>query len=63
MNAVILKETKMKKKVNENASSGATSAGAIASVSGGLNYPLLKRVPPTNFFGYKEVKMDKKDKK
>lgn len=52
------------KKINENASAGATSAGAIASVSGGLNYPLLKRLPPSNFFGYKEVKMDdKKDKK
>ncbi len=51
----------MKKKVNENASGGATSAGGIASVSTGLNYPLLKRMPPTNFFGYKEVKL-KKDK-
>lgn len=51
-----------KKKVNENASSGATSAGGIASVSTGLNYPLLSRMPPTNFFGYKEVKV-KKDKK
>lgn len=52
----------MKKKFNENASSGATSAGAIASVSTGLNYPLLTRLPPTNFFGYKEVKINK-DKK
>lgn len=51
------------KKLKENASAGATSAGAIASVSGGLHYPLLKRLPPSNFFGYKEVKMDKKDKK
>lgn len=51
----------MKKKVNENASAGATSAGSVASVSTGLNYPLLKRMPPTNFFGYKEVKI-KKDK-
>lgn len=51
----------MKKKVNENASAGATSAGSVASVSSGLNYPLLKRMPPTNFFGYKEVKL-KKDK-
>lgn len=52
----------MKKNIKENASSGATSSGAIASVSGGLNYPLLKRLPPSNFFGYKEYKI-KKDKK
>ena len=51
-----------KKKVNENASSGATSSGSIASVGSGLNYPLLKRMPPTNFFGYKEVKMKKDNK-
>lgn len=50
-----------KKKVNENASSGATSAGGIASVSGGLNYPLITRMPKTNFFGYKEYKGKKKD--
>ena len=49
----------MKKKVNENASAGATSAGSVASVAGGLNYPLLKRLPPSNFFGYKEVDMKK----
>lgn len=53
----------MKKKISENASSGSTSAGGIASVSSGLNYPLLSRLPPSNFFGYKEVKVDKKDKK
>lgn len=53
----------MKKNIKENASAGATSAGSIASVSSGLNYPLLKRMPPSNFFGYKEVKLDKKDKK
>lgn len=50
-----------KKKVNENASAGATSAGSIASVSGGLNYPLITRMPKTNFFGYKEYKPKKKD--
>ncbi|AQW88816.1 hypothetical protein FDH34_gp291 [Serratia phage BF] len=50
------------KKINENASSGATSAGGIASVSGGLNYPLISRLPPTNFFGYKEYKPKKKKK-
>lgn len=51
----------MKKKLKENSSVGATSAGSIASVSTGLHYPLLKRIPPTNFFGYKEYKI-KKDK-
>lgn len=50
----------MKKKVNENASAGATSSGSIASASGGLNYPLITRMPKTNFFGYKEYKKDKK---
>lgn len=47
----------MKNKIKENASAGATSAGAVASVSTGLNYPLLRRMPPTNFFGYKEYKV------
>ncbi len=52
----------MKKKiVNENASAGATSSGSIASVSGGLNYPLITRLPKSNFFGYKEYKGKKKD--
>lgn len=50
----------MKKKIKENASAGATSAGAVASVSTGLNYPLLRRMPPTNFFGYKEYKVKNK---
>lgn len=50
-----------KKKIDENASSGATSAGSVASVSGGLNYPLITRMPKTNFFGYKEYKSKKKD--
>jgi|AGFS01.1.fsa_nt_gi hypothetical protein len=54
----------MSKKLKENASSGATSAGAIASVSSGLHFPLMKRLPATNLFGgYTEVKMDKKEKK
>lgn len=47
-----------KQKIQENASAGATSAGAVASVSSGLNYPLLKRMPKNNFFGYKEYKKD-----
>lgn len=53
----------MSKKLKENASSGATSAGSIASVSSGLNFPLLKRLPATNIFGgYTEVKVkNKKD--
>ena len=40
----------MKKKVNESASAGATSAGSIASTPGGLNFPLIRRMPPTNIF-------------
>ena len=60
----VIKVTDMKKnKLKENASAGSTSAGAIASVSTGLNYPLLRRMPPTNFFGYKVVETQKqKDK-
>lgn len=50
------------KKINENASAGSTSAGNIASVSTGLNFPLLKRLPPSNFFGYKEYKIKNKGK-
>lgn len=55
----------MSKKLKENASTGSTSSGNIASVSGGLNFPLLKRLPATNIFGgYKEIKVkDSKDKK
>lgn len=49
----------MKKKVDESASAGATSAGAIATVSNGLNYPLTRRIPPTNFFGYVEWDTEK----
>lgn len=48
------------KKLKENATAGATSAGGIASVSTGLNFPLLTRMPKSNFFGYKEVKDKKK---
>lgn len=44
------------KKITENASAGATSAGNIASVSSGLNFPLITRLPKTNFFGYKVYK-------
>lgn len=50
-----------KSKVNESASAGATSAGAIATVANGLHYPLTKRIPPTNFFGY--VEWDTKNNK
>lgn len=52
---------KKKTKLKENASAGTTSAGAVASVSTGLNYPLLRRMPPTNFFGYKVVETKNKD--
>lgn len=48
-----------KRKLEENASAGATSAGGIATVTGGLNYPLLTRLPKSNFFGYKEYKSKK----
>ena len=40
-----------RKKINESASSGATSAGGIASVASGVNFPLHRRIPPTNIFG------------
>lgn len=52
-----------KKKINETASSGATSSGAIATNAAGFNYPLHKRLPPTNLFGYKEYDIDKETKK
>lgn len=58
----VIREIDMKKKnIKENASSGATSAGAIASVSTGLHYPLHRRLPPTDFFGYKVVETKDKD--
>ncbi|AUS02601.1 hypothetical protein NVP2275O_020 [Vibrio phage 2.275.O._10N.286.54.E11] len=41
----------MKKQMKESATGGGTSAGAIASVPGGFNFPLHKRIPPTNLFG------------
>lgn len=52
------------KKINENASSGATSAGAIASVPGVLNNSIIRRIPPTNIFGgYSPVNTPKTKKK
>lgn len=50
------------KKIDENASAGATSAGGIASVSSGLHFPLVTRLPKSNFFGYKEYKQTPKKK-
>lgn len=44
------------KKLSENASAGATSAGNIASVNTGLHFPIITRIPKSNFFGYKEYK-------
>lgn len=52
-----------KKKINETASAGATSAGAIATNASGFNFPLNKRLPPTNLFGYTEYDIDKETKK
>ena len=49
------------KKINESATSGSTSAGAIANVSTGLNHSMIKRMPPTNIFGgYSTVPDQKK---
>lgn len=53
---------KNKNKLEETASMGATSSGGIATVVGTLNYPLQKRLPPTNLFGYEEVDQDGKPK-
>lgn len=50
----------MKKNIKENSSAGSTSSGSIASNVCGLHYPLITRLPKTNFFGMKEYK--KKDK-
>ncbi|WEM33352.1 hypothetical protein EJP02_291 [Escherichia phage EJP2] len=47
--------SKKTKKLKENASAGATSAGAIASVPTGLHYSILMRIPKSDFFGYSEV--------
>lgn len=57
----------MTKRIDETSSSGATSAGSIATVVGGndkngLNYSLLTRVPKPEFKGYTEYKT-KEDKK
>lgn len=37
-------------KLNESASAGATSAGAVATVAQPLNYSLQRRLPPTTLF-------------
>lgn len=37
-------------KINENATSGATSAGQVASVAQPLNYSIQRRLPPTLLF-------------
>lgn len=51
-------------KLNESASSGATSSGGIATVVQPLNFPLIRRLPNSNIFGYvDEVGQDKKKKK
>lgn len=54
-----------KKKLSEAASSGGTSAGSIASVPSGFNFPIITRLPPSNMFGYSEYKPkeEKEDKK
>lgn len=52
-----------KKKINETATAGATSSGAIATNTGGFNYPLHKRLPATNLFGYTEYDIEKETKK
>ncbi len=36
------------KKLNETASDGATSAGAIATTNNGLHFPRARRLPTTN---------------
>lgn len=36
--------------LNENATSGATSAGNVASIAQPLNYSIQRRLPPTNIF-------------
>lgn len=51
------------KKLSENASSGSTSAGSIASVPSGFNFPIITRLPPSNMFGYSEYKPKEEDKK
>lgn len=51
-------------KINESASGGATSAGAIATVPSGLNFPLQRRLPPTTLFGTADnIQQPAKEKK
>ena len=50
-----------KRKIDEDASAGATSSGAIASTSTGLHFPLLNRLPPINVFPAKDKIKKKKD--
>lgn len=52
----------MKKDIKESSTAGATSAGAIATVSTGLNFPLLTRLPKTDIYGYSEYKGSEKKK-
>lgn len=42
------------KKIKESATAGATTAGGIATVNTGANFPIFSRLPKSNFFGYKE---------
>ncbi len=42
----------MKKKLDESATGGATSAGAVATVATPLNFSMQRRIGPTNLFGY-----------
>lgn len=55
----------MRKKLDETATGGATSAGAVATVVAPLNFSMQRRLPPTNLFGYSETsaKNVKKPKK
>ncbi len=54
-------------KLNESASAGATSAGAIATTATGLNFPMQRRLPTTTIFqmaeNSREARTTKKDKK
>lgn len=57
------------KKLNESASAGATSAGAVATVAQPLNYSMQRRMPPTNLFNFSDnnasnvIKSNSKKKK
>lgn len=50
------------KDLTESATSGSTSSGSIASVVGSLNFPLIKRMPHSDIFGYTDNKGKKKRK-